>query len=109
MKKYLYVVLLSVLVLALAACGTKNDADGKNASGGNGKEETKIVVGASNTPHAIILEKAQPILKEKGIDLVIETYQDYVLPNKDLESGQSRCKLFPTHSIFRFTNRGSWL
>ena len=57
MKKYLYVVLLSVLVLALAACGTKNDGDGKNASGGNGKEETKIVVGASNTPTQLFLKK----------------------------------------------------
>ena len=94
MKKILYVVLLSVIVLALAACGTKNEGDGKNASGGNGKEETKIVVGASNTPHAIILEKAQPILKEKGIDLVIETYQDYVLPNKDLESGHLDANFF---------------
>ena len=45
---------------------------------------TKLVVGASNVPHAEILEKAKPILKEKGIDLEIVKFQDYVLPNKAL-------------------------
>ncbi|MEK5037429.1 MetQ/NlpA family ABC transporter substrate-binding protein [Sporosarcina sp. FSL K6-3457] len=92
MKKLLSVALLAVLLLALAACGTKNTDDGKNASGE--KEVTKLVVGASNTPHAIILEQAQPLLEEKGIELVIEPYQDYVLPNKDLESGDLDANYF---------------
>ena len=47
---------------------------------------TKLVVGASNVPHAEILEKAKPILEEKGIELKIETFQDYVFPNKALAS-----------------------
>ena len=34
MKKLLSAILLAVLVLALAACGTKNDSDDKNASSG---------------------------------------------------------------------------
>jgi len=87
MKKLLTGILLAVLVLALAACGTKDDKE-------NGSEATKLVVGASNTPHAIILEKAQPLLKEKGIELVIEPYQDFVLPNKDLESGDIDANYF---------------
>lgn len=45
-----------------------------------------LTVGASNTPHAVILEKAKPILAKEGIDLQIETYTDYVLPNQDLAS-----------------------
>ncbi|MCM3639255.1 MetQ/NlpA family ABC transporter substrate-binding protein [Sporosarcina luteola] len=99
MKKVLSALLLTVLVLALAACGTKDKEDGasgsKNADGGN-KESTKIVVGASNTPHAGILEKVKPLLKEKGIDLEIETYQEYILPNKDLESGVLDANYFQT-------------
>lgn len=89
MKKLLTGILFAVLVLALAACGTKDDSKDKNASnaGKEAVEETKIVVGASNTPHSIILEQAKPLLAEKGYELVIESYQDYVLPNKDLESG----------------------
>lgn len=91
MKKLLTGILLAVLVLALAACGTKAVEDNKTSGSGSediGEAEvTTLKVGASNTPHAIILEKAAPLLKEKGIELVIEPYQDYVLPNKDLESG----------------------
>ncbi|QTD42739.1 MetQ/NlpA family ABC transporter substrate-binding protein [Sporosarcina sp. Te-1] len=86
MKKIISALLLATLVLALAACGTK-DKDSNNASSGDTEQEkTKIVVGASNTPHAVILKKAQPLLEEKGYELEIETYQDYVLPNKDLDS-----------------------
>ena len=36
------------------------------------EEATKLVVGASNVPHAEILEEAKPLLKEKGIELEIE-------------------------------------
>lgn len=93
MKKLLAGILLAILILSLAACGTKdagtngqNAADGNKAEDNKQEESTKIVVGASNTPHAVILEEAKPLLKEKGYDLEIETYQDYVLPNKDLES-----------------------
>lgn len=99
MKKLLTGILLLGLLFALAACGAKDDAGEKNASGQedgakDAVEETTVVVGASNTPHAIILEKAAPILKEKGIVLKIETYQDYVLPNKDLESGDLNANFF---------------
>lgn len=98
MKKILSALLLTVLVLALAACGTKDKEDGasKNNAAGGKEETTKIVVGASNTPHAVILEKVKPLLKEKGYDLEIETYQDYILPNKDLESGLLDANYFQT-------------
>ena len=89
MKKLLTGILFAVLVLALTACGTKEDSKDENASNSDKEavEETKIVVGASNTPHSIILEQVKPLLAEKGYELVIESYQDYILPNKDLESG----------------------
>ncbi|BDG37339.1 MetQ/NlpA family ABC transporter substrate-binding protein [Saccharococcus caldoxylosilyticus] len=80
MKKWISALFAVVLVLALAACGGNNNADGGKKEG----KLTKLVVGASNVPHAEILEKAKPILKEKGIDLKIVTFQDYVLPNKAL-------------------------
>lgn len=98
MKKLLTGILLAVLVLALAACGTKEVKDDKTSGSGSedkGEAEvTTLTVGASNTPHAVILEKAAPLLKEKGIELVIEPYQDYVLPNKDLESGVLNANYF---------------
>ncbi|GKV56960.1 lipoprotein [Sporosarcina sp. NCCP-2222] len=94
MKKIISALLLASLVLALAACGTK-DKDNNNASSGEeSQEKTKIVVGASNTPHAVILKKAKPLLEEKGYELEIETYQDYVLPNKDLDAGDLDANYF---------------
>ncbi|MCM0625085.1 MetQ/NlpA family ABC transporter substrate-binding protein [Lysinibacillus sp. OL1_EC] len=88
MKKLLAGLFLSILVLALAACGTDKKEDEKSASGDqtDSKENVTLKVGASNTPHAVILDKAKPILAKEGIDLEIETYTDYVLPNQDLES-----------------------
>lgn len=114
MKKLLTGILLAVLVLALAACGSKDD---KNGSAGGSDEEQKVIkIGASNVPHAEILEKAKPLLKEKGYDLEIETYQDYVLPNQDLDSGDLDANYFQTIPYmdvqmadhgYDFTNAGS--
>ncbi|MFE3573612.1 MetQ/NlpA family ABC transporter substrate-binding protein [Lysinibacillus sp. NPDC059133] len=98
MKKLLAGLFLSVLVLALAACGAgKKEDTNSNASSGDksdNKENVTLTIGASNTPHAIILEKAKPILAKEGIDLKIETYQDYVLPNQHLESGDLDANYF---------------
>ncbi len=91
MKKWLTVLLALTLALALAACG-KSDDKSKDTSDKGGT--TKLVVGASNVPHAEILEKAKPILKEKGIDLEIKTFQDYVLPNKGLASKELDANYF---------------
>jgi len=97
MKKLLSFLLLSVLVLALAACGTKDDANSSSDEGTKDdetKEKVTLKVGASHTPHAVILEKAKPILAKEGIDLVIEEYQDYVLPNEDLNNGDLDANYF---------------
>lgn len=96
MKKFLLGLFAAALVLALAACGTKDD--GKNGGAADGDEpagaKTSLTVGASNTPHAVILEKARPLLEEKGYDLKIESYTDYVLPNKDLDEGRLDANYF---------------
>ena len=83
MKKFKIVILLVVSALVLVACGGKS-----------GSDENKIIVGATNTPHAIILEKAKPLLKEKGIELVIESYTDYSFLNPDLKSGEIDANYF---------------
>ena len=86
MKKFLSGIVVAVLVLALAACGSKDDSAKSGSADGDGKDLEVLKVGASNVPHAEILEEAKPLLKDKGYDLEIEPYQDYVLPNKDLDS-----------------------
>jgi len=98
MKKLLAGLFLSVLVLALAACGAgnKDEASSGDKADDSAKTEENVTlkIGASNTPHAVILEKAKPILAKEGIDLEIETYQDYVLPNQDLDSGEIEANYF---------------
>lgn len=93
MKKFAAGLFLATGTLALAACGTGGDDSTSGASEGGG-ETKELIVGASNIPHAIILEEAQPLLEEKDIELKIETYQDYVLPNKDLESEEIDANYF---------------
>ncbi|MFJ7937967.1 MetQ/NlpA family ABC transporter substrate-binding protein [Peribacillus sp. NPDC096622] len=90
MKKFLGFALILVLSIALAACGSEKDKSGSDME----KESKKIVVGASNVPHAEILEEAKPLLKEKGIELEIETFQDYVLPNKALNDKELDANYF---------------
>ncbi|GIO28659.1 MetQ/NlpA family ABC transporter substrate-binding protein [Ornithinibacillus bavariensis] len=90
MKKIIALVSLLLIVL-LAACGGEKDSNGKNAEG---KESNVLVVGASSVPHAEILEEAKPILEEKGITIKIEPYEDYVLPNDDLENGTLDANFF---------------
>lgn len=95
MKKIISWFVLAVAVLALAACGSKDEKPADTApKKEEAEEKTTLVVGASNTPHAVILEQAKPILAKQGIDLQIEEYQDYVLPNQDLESGDLDANYF---------------
>ena len=55
----------------------------------NAAADSKVIkIAASTTPHAKILEKAKPILKEKGYDLQITEFEDYVQPNEVVESGE---------------------
>lgn len=53
-----------------------------------------ITVAASATPHAEILEKAAPLLEEKGWKLEVTIFDDYVLPNNVVESGEIDANYF---------------
>ena len=66
MKKFLGLAFILVLSLALAACGTNNkDTAEKQDAGKTEEKTTTLKVGASNTPHAVILEEAKPLLARK--------------------------------------------
>lgn len=89
MKKLLGLFIIALLSFTLAACGSneKNDTTNEGTQEGN----KKLVVGATAVPHAEVLEEAKSLLAEKGIDLQIEVFTDYVLPNvalrdKDLDA-----------------------
>ena len=82
MKKIIIVVLTLVLALSLfAGCGSK------------GNDKT-IVVAASPTPHAEILEIAKQELAKDGYELVIKKFNDYVVPNTATEDGEVDANYF---------------
>jgi len=89
MKKWLTLLLSAILVLALAACGNNDE---ENA--GDDKENKSLVVGATNEPHGMILEKVKPILKEQGIDLEVKVFSKYELINPALEDGSLDANYF---------------
>ncbi len=73
------------------------------ATPGNGYDVTvdyttlagvKISVAASPTPHAEILEIVKDILAERSITLNIIEYEDYVQPNKVVNSGEVYANYF---------------
>lgn len=82
--------------LVLGACGAEETNTNQEETASTGTEETTetLTVGASNVPHAEILEFVKPTLAEEGIDLVIETYTDYVIPNLALSDGDLDANYF---------------
>lgn len=63
-------------------------------SSGESKEDKTIKVGASPTPHAEILEQVKPLLEEKGYELEVVEFDDYVLPNTSLAEGDLDANYF---------------
>jgi len=57
-------------------------------------EDKTISVAASATPHAEILEQAKPLLEEKGYELEVKIFEDYIIPNEVVESGDFDANYF---------------
>ena len=95
MKKTITLILtLALVVLCFAACGkseapaaTEAPAEASAAATEAPAELEKIIVGASSTPHAEILEQVKEALAAEGYALDIVVYDDYVLPNQALADG----------------------
>lgn len=105
MKKRLLTGILAgaLAVSAFAGCGSakeENSTATDNAAAEGTETATAveskgtIKIAASATPHAEILEAAKPILAEEGWDLEITVYDDYVLPNEAVESGEMDANYF---------------
>lgn len=85
MKKFL----LTLCSVAFAACiaGSFTGCSEYDAA-------HTITVGASPEPHAQILREIKDDLKEQGYNLVIKTFDDYILPNTALESDELDANYF---------------
>ena len=117
MKKLTALLLTVVIVLALAACGSSAPAAtaapaaaapaAAEAPAAAPAEPVKIVVGASSTPHAEILEQVKDALAAEGYDLQIVIYDDYILPNTALEDGQLDANYFQHTPYLNYFNESN--
>ena len=78
-KTLKFLILACLPVLTLAGCGKSNKT---------------ITVGASSTPHALILEQTRGYIEKQGYKMDIKVFNDYVLPNYALENGELDANYF---------------
>lgn len=100
-KNILSLILICFLAftLALTGCASDNNnqppaQNGESQDSQQGEELKTVKVGATAVPHAEILEFIKPKLAEKGIDLQIEVFNDYVQPNLATDSGDLDANFF---------------
>ena len=91
MKK-LTALLLSAILLVAALAGCSSSPSSTPAA--DSDTDKTIVVGASSTPHAEILEQVKDTLAAEGYTLDIVVYDDYVLPNQALADGSLDANYF---------------
>lgn len=94
MKKFGLIALIAIISIFAVACG-----------GAKGAQENVIRIGATQVPHAEILEHIKPQLEKEGVKLEITVFQDYVLPNKSLEEGQIDSNFFQHNPWLDTTNK----
>ncbi|TDC74903.1 MetQ/NlpA family ABC transporter substrate-binding protein [Streptomyces hainanensis] len=84
----------TALALGLAACGTDSDPDSGDDAG-QADANAPLTVAASPLPHAQILEFVRDNLAEDaGLDLEVQEFSDYVLPNTAVQSGEVDANFF---------------
>lgn len=110
MKKGLSLVLAAALcVAAMTGCGSSSKetkaetaaettaetaAETDEETSGAAEAGTKLTVAASPTPHAEILNAAKEMMAEKGIELEVIEFTDYVQPNKVVDAGDVDANYF---------------
>ena len=93
MKKWTLFAATAALTLGLAACGDDN-------SSATGEETKEIKLGATAGPYSDMLSKAIiPQLEEKGYEVELVEFSDYIQPNKALDNGDIDANLFQ-HTIY---------
>lgn len=88
-----FIALAAAAALTLTACSS--DAETAEETTAAEGETVTLTVGASPVPHADILAFIdENLAEEAGIDLEIVEYSDYVLPNRNLDSGELDANFF---------------
>ena len=88
-------VVVGALALGLSACGSDSGSASKDDAKAAKDASAPLVVAASPTPHAQILDYVRDHLaKSVGLDLQVKEFSDYVLPDTATEQGQVDANFF---------------
>ncbi len=79
MKKLLLTAFASLSLFTMAACGAADTS--KPLS------ENQLKIGVTAGPHEQIMEKVKEVAAEKGLEIQIEVFTEYVMPNVALAEG----------------------
>lgn len=92
MNKALKLFAAATLALGLAACSGNGQTDDAGKTSDDGT--TTLVVGATTSPHGIILEEAKDILAEQGVNLEIKEFSEYKNINPSTSDGSLDANYF---------------
>ncbi|EOS62066.1 YaeC family lipoprotein [Firmicutes bacterium M10-2] len=89
MNKLFKLAAAATVALSLSACGSGSDDTNKNESASK-----TINVGATTSPHAVILEEAKKIMEKDGYTLEITEFSDYPNINPSTSDGSLDANYF---------------
>ena len=92
LRKILSLALSALLCVSVVGCSSQS------------KDDKVIKVGATLVPGGELLEELKPMIEEKGYDLEIVTFEDYILPNEALHNGEIDVNLFQHKPFLEKTN-----
>jgi D-methionine transport system substrate-binding protein len=96
MKKWKTILLSTLLVGTLAACGSGESEE----AAADAEKKTKITFGSTAGPYSDMVSQAiQPVLEENGYEVEVVEFSDYVQPNIALDNGSIDVNLFQ-HRIY---------
>ncbi|MEE0548214.1 MAG: MetQ/NlpA family ABC transporter substrate-binding protein [Peptococcaceae bacterium] len=95
-KKWIATALVATFAVGLfAGCGGNNNSTGSSAAESSASSDDKVItIGASVTPHAVILNHLADQFEKEGYELKVVEFTDYVQPNNALEAGDLDANYF---------------
>lgn len=100
MRKIVSLAFVVALSMGFVACGDEKAQSSKDEV----SKSAPLRVGATPVPAAEILEFIKPQLQAKGVEIQIQNFTDYVVPNTSLAEGSSDANLYQHKPFMDKTN-----
>ncbi len=94
MKHFTKLAAIAALSLGLFGCSSNSDSSSTASASTSTSQSTTIRVGATTSPHGVILEEAKSLLADKGYTLEIIEFSDYPNINPSTSDGSLDANYF---------------